>query len=129
MDGDLQSEAAAFSALGFPEVSWEPGPRPGKGNEDTYFPGPLGCCGAGEAAKIQLRRVGVMDTCSALWATARAEPEIRGKEVRAGALLPWALSNALRTRHPSTKQHQGALAMKGTSKVIQSDCPHPPNPG
>lgn len=40
MDGDLQSEAAAFIALGFPEVSWEPGPRPGKGNEDTYFPGP-----------------------------------------------------------------------------------------
>lgn len=43
--------------------------------------------GSGEAAKIQLRRerVGEMDV---LRAKARAEPEIREREVRAGDLLP-----------------------------------------
>lgn len=81
--------------------------------------------GPGEAAKVQLRKEGVEEV-DALRAQVKAKTKIRERELQAGALVPWALSNSLRTTHLPTKWHQGMLAVEGTSETIRSDLPPPP---
>lgn len=75
--------------------------------------------GLGEAAKIELRRerVRAMRMRSAPRAKARTAPEMREKEARARALLPWAPANSLSTRYPPAKM------LQGTSEAMGSDSP------
>lgn len=89
-----------------------------RGGRTLPTPGPTGfttekqaAVGPGRAAEIQLRKEGVKEM-HALKAKVRANWRSEGGRSN-GHLLPWALSNALRTRHLPTGHPQGTLAVEG----------------